>query len=157
MAAAYHIIGEKYITAASEDFEQDLSQPAPNLHVALRNLVHYYVDEMACYDDSLTSFESFQREMDMPIAPGQLPLWQQAFQNLRLDNEVARNALPEDAFVAAARTWLGLINGLEPRGCGDHGPVFRLKLLDQNGVNLLPYNYAFENNVRRWRHEAGMD
>eukprot|EP00455_Lapot_gusevi_P049477 TRINITY_DN7022_c0_g1_i1.p1 TRINITY_DN7022_c0_g1~~TRINITY_DN7022_c0_g1_i1.p1 ORF type:complete len:180 (+),score=36.51 TRINITY_DN7022_c0_g1_i1:72-542(+) len=156
MAAAFQVIGDKFITCASDDWEQDYSQPAPNLYVALRNLVQYYVSVMGDYDNSLSSFDEFQQEMDMPILPGQLPLWEQAFQNLRLDNEAARNALPQDAFVAAARAWLGLINGIEPRGCGDHAPVFRLKILDQNGLNYLPYNHVFENNLRMQQQEEDM-
>eukprot|EP00455_Lapot_gusevi_P049472 TRINITY_DN7020_c0_g1_i1.p1 TRINITY_DN7020_c0_g1~~TRINITY_DN7020_c0_g1_i1.p1 ORF type:complete len:178 (+),score=31.06 TRINITY_DN7020_c0_g1_i1:65-535(+) len=154
MASTFYVVADKYVTLASEDFRNEVSQVAPDLYLAFRILVDYYTAALAHFDECFTSFDGFMGEMDMPVPPGAMPLWQQAYQNLRLDNPVARNALPPDVFVAAARNWFGLINGMEPRGCGDHAPVFRFQIYDRNRVNLLPYNAAFENRVLRNRNDS---
>eukprot|EP00455_Lapot_gusevi_P015672 TRINITY_DN1795_c0_g3_i1.p1 TRINITY_DN1795_c0_g3~~TRINITY_DN1795_c0_g3_i1.p1 ORF type:complete len:158 (-),score=16.69 TRINITY_DN1795_c0_g3_i1:28-501(-) len=155
--AAYHVIADKFVTLASEDWENDISQPAPDLHTAFRLLVNYYISEIEHFDDVLTSFHWFHYYMKLPIAPAVLPALQQAYQQLKLDNTAERNALPPHVFVEAARNWFALINGLEPQGLGDHWPVFRFKVLNQNGANLLPYNSVFENRMRehmmRYRDE----
>eukprot|EP00455_Lapot_gusevi_P002128 TRINITY_DN10825_c0_g2_i2.p1 TRINITY_DN10825_c0_g2~~TRINITY_DN10825_c0_g2_i2.p1 ORF type:complete len:169 (+),score=30.21 TRINITY_DN10825_c0_g2_i2:52-507(+) len=143
--AGYRVVGEKFFTLASEEWRMDLRQTVPDLLTACRLLMDFYISVVSYSSgDALYDFDSFSHIMRLPKDPSLSTTWQTAFEQAYIHDSSARNALPPDVYISVVQNWLNLINGVEPPGCGDHAPVVRLQLLDQNGVNLLRYDDTFE-------------
>eukprot|EP00455_Lapot_gusevi_P036089 TRINITY_DN40047_c0_g1_i1.p1 TRINITY_DN40047_c0_g1~~TRINITY_DN40047_c0_g1_i1.p1 ORF type:complete len:151 (-),score=7.97 TRINITY_DN40047_c0_g1_i1:80-532(-) len=150
MAASttYHVIGDLWVTLCSEDWVNYVNEEVYDLFTACRLLLDFYESETERYlgDD----FDSFMNTMAMPIHSAQRPEWQTAYEEICLFDKKEQAALPSEVFVNAARNWLGLVNGLEPDGCGDHAPVFRMSIVDQNtGDEFLLFDDHFEYKVSK--------
>eukprot|EP00906_Rhabdomonas_costata_P028101 RCo039872 len=152
--STFRVFGSRFITIASVEWHIGIPNVVvPSLFEAAKKALDFYVDEMQpysdCYDDG--TFESFQDAADIRFASdNQRKEFEEAFDAVYLVDDSRREELeanPED-YTRRALRWLNLINGVEPKGFGDHAPVFKIQITEvETGKELLKYDSRFENRL----------